>query len=72
MPLPKPRPEEDRENFLERCMSNDVMVTEFENGDQRFAICNAIYGEREEVSSGHMDDEQMRQITRLLREMLDE
>jgi hypothetical protein len=39
MPLPKPRKNEDKDVFMKRCMSDDVMKKEFPDKDQRLAIC---------------------------------
>lgn len=39
MPLPKPIKKEDKDEFIRRCMSDDIMNKEFKNGKQRFAIC---------------------------------
>lgn len=39
MPLPQPRPDEEREEFLDRCMGDPTMVDEFPDSSQRFAVC---------------------------------
>jgi hypothetical protein len=39
MPLPKRKPTETREKFIERCMSDEVMVKEFPDKTQRLAVC---------------------------------
>lgn len=39
MPLPKPKKDEPKKEFLSRCMGDDSMVKEFENPAQRYAIC---------------------------------
>jgi len=39
MPIPKPDPHEKMTEFLERCISDKVMQTEFPNERQRIAIC---------------------------------
>jgi hypothetical protein len=38
MPIPKPLPREQNNEFIQRCMMNDVMVKEYDQ-DQRYAIC---------------------------------
>lgn len=43
MPLPKPRGSESHDEFVSRCMANDVMNSEFPDQRQRAAICNSIY-----------------------------
>lgn len=39
MPLPNPKPTEEREEFLRRCMSDDIMKKEYPNNAQRLAVC---------------------------------
>ena len=43
MPLPKPTPSENRKDFIQRCMSDSVTVSEFPNRDQRLAVCSTQY-----------------------------
>lgn len=38
MPVPKPTEKENKSQFIERCMSDKVMVSEYDN-EQRLAIC---------------------------------
>lgn len=46
MPIPKPRDNENRDDFLSRCMGNDTMVEEYDDREQRYAICNQIWRDR--------------------------
>lgn len=39
MPLPKPKKDESHDDFIERCMSDDVMKSEYEDNDERYAVC---------------------------------
>lgn len=39
MPLPTPKRNEDRKQFMSRCMSDPIMIKEYKNTDQRLAIC---------------------------------
>jgi hypothetical protein len=39
MPIPTPKPEEKREDFMARCMSDSKMLTEYSDASQRYAIC---------------------------------
>lgn len=39
MPLCKPKKGEKQKDFINRCMSDDVMKSEFGNNDQRLAVC---------------------------------
>ena len=46
MPIPKPRENESKRDFVERCMSDDKMASEYTNTDQRLAVCSTTYEER--------------------------
>lgn len=46
MPIPKPRKDESKKEFVQRCMENDTMVFEYEDIDQRLAICSTTYEEK--------------------------
>ncbi len=39
MPLPKPRPNEPKETYMNRCMADSTMRREFKPRSQRFAVC---------------------------------
>jgi len=39
MPLAEPKSGEDRQEFIQRCMRDSIMVKEFPDEDQRYAIC---------------------------------
>ena len=39
MPLPKPIKDESEDEFIARCMSDDVMVKEYPDEKQRIAVC---------------------------------
>jgi hypothetical protein len=39
MPIPQIKPNEDKEKFVQRCMSNDTMKKEYPDTQQRSAIC---------------------------------
>lgn len=45
MPIPKPRPYERMNDFMQRCMSDEKMVKEYESG-QRAAICRSAFEEK--------------------------
>jgi hypothetical protein len=42
MPIPTPNPGEDFDKFIERCMSDENMVTEYDQS-QRYAICSVKF-----------------------------
>jgi hypothetical protein len=39
MPIPKPNENENRIDFLQRCMRNETMVSEYPDEEQRYAVC---------------------------------
>ena len=39
MPIPTPRKDEDRSNFMSRCMSDPEMKKEYKDNSQRVAVC---------------------------------
>lgn len=39
MPIPKPEYGENQRKFIQRCLSDDIMVKEYPNVDQRLAVC---------------------------------
>ena len=43
MPIPKPNPNEEKKEFIQRCMENETMVSEYKNTDQRLAVCSTSY-----------------------------
>jgi HK97 family phage prohead protease len=47
MPLPKPRKNENHEDFMDRCMSNEIMNTEFPDEKQRYAVCQVNWEHKE-------------------------
>lgn len=53
MPLPKPSLGESRDDFLSRCVSDEKVVSEFPDSDQRVAVCISQF------EGGKMSDEQI-------------
>lgn len=43
MPMPKPKKNESQEDFLNRCMGDEVMLKDYDDEKQRYAVCNAIW-----------------------------
>lgn len=41
MPLPEPQDNQDKEEFMEMCMSDSIMEEEFPDNDRRYAVCEA-------------------------------
>ena len=46
MPMPKPKKDESKDDFLDRCMGDDVMVKDYPDNDQRYAICNSLWEDK--------------------------
>ena len=45
MPIPKPRKDESKSDFIQRCMTDETMTFEYEDIDQRLAVCSTSYEE---------------------------
>tara|TARA_E500000331_G_scaffold323324_1_gene338848 strand:+ start:2005 stop:2163 length:159 start_codon:yes stop_codon:yes gene_type:complete len=43
MPLVKPKDKEKREDFMSRCMRDEVSTSEYPNADQRLAVCSSQF-----------------------------
>lgn len=46
MPLPTPNKGEKQDAFISRCMSNDTMKSDFEDHEQRLAVCFSQFGKK--------------------------
>lgn len=51
MPIPKPLPMEQNNEFIQRCMMDDVMVREYKDTDQRYAVCREQL-QKHEIENG--------------------
>jgi len=51
MPLPKPKTNESKSDFLDRCMGDSVANKEFPDEKQRFAMCNSQWEEESKKSA---------------------
>ena len=49
MPIPSPHKDEEKKKFLERCMSDEIMLKDFPDDDQRFAVCNTQWDEKKSI-----------------------
>ena len=49
MPIPKPKYNESRQDFMKRCMGDSTMVNEY-NSNQRLAVCSSSYNSSKEDS----------------------
>ena len=52
--MPDPKPNESRDDYMDRCMGDDKMVDEFGNPSQRAAVCNS-YFEKGEAAEEYED-----------------
>ena len=46
MPLPNAKPKEKQQEFMNRCMSDDIMNKDFKDQKQRTAVCYSQYSKR--------------------------
>jgi hypothetical protein len=46
MPIPKPNQGEKEKEFIQRCMSDDKMVKEYPDTDQRYTVCRTQIAKR--------------------------
>lgn len=50
MPIPKPKKNESKDDFMDRCMGNDTMNEEYPDEKQRYAVCNTQWKEKKQMS----------------------
>ena len=43
MPLPEPKLRERKKDFIERCISSEIMQRDFGSQQQRYAVCEYQY-----------------------------
>lgn len=56
--MPTPNANETREEFIDRCMSDNESMTDFPRTDQRYAFCNSVFDRSEEDKNYHDDEEE--------------
>jgi len=44
MPLPSPKQNQNKEDFINSCMASPTMKQEYKNIKQRLAVCHSQYG----------------------------
>ena len=59
MPIPTPSDKETKEEFIGRCMGNDVMNTEFPDEKQRFAVCHSKWENKKKKDAQQEEIEEM-------------
>lgn len=47
MPLPKPKKDEEKNDFVSRCMGDETMKKDFKDNKQRVAVCLAQFGKKD-------------------------
>ena len=56
MPLPKPKDDESKGDFMDRCMADPAMVEEFDDAGQRYAVClNQWKGKGESMVTANIE-----------------
>ena len=43
MPIPKPQKDESKKDFIQRCVTDEKMKSEYTDIDQRLAVCSTNY-----------------------------
>ena len=67
MPIPTKKIDESSEQFMSRCMSDEIMNSEFSDPKQRAAICNNQFKERKkQKGTASWDDVRKKDIFGLL------
>ena len=56
MPLLRPNDKETREDFISRCMSDDKTTSEFPTTEQRLAVCNSQFKNKNKKEKYSMND----------------
>ena len=56
MPLVKPGDKEKREDYLERCMGDETSMEDLPSRNQRFAVCNSLWNQRNKKEESPMED----------------
>lgn len=51
MPLPEPTPGQDKNEFISSCMVSKIMQNEYPDKDQRIAVCNSIWDEKDKKNT---------------------
>jgi hypothetical protein len=64
MPLPNPKKDEKKNDFMSRCMSDETMKKDFKDNKQRVAVCIAQFSKKDSKANwvnkaynGEMDEE---------------
>lgn len=55
MPIPSPKPKEEMDKYMTRCMSDEVMKKEFPQNKQRVAVCMSNFKRSNKKSAKTLD-----------------
>lgn len=58
MPLPQPNENEKRNDFINKCMSDETMIQEYKNESQRFAVCNTEFSKNKNQKNEESNSDQ--------------
>tara|TARA_R100001163_G_C5068278_1_gene208287 strand:+ start:1795 stop:2841 length:1047 start_codon:yes stop_codon:yes gene_type:complete len=61
MPIPKPNPNETKKDFMDRCMSDKVMVDEYDD-KQRFAVCESQIEKNSSIMEKKLNERHIKKI----------
>lgn len=54
MPIPTPSSGETQDEFIARCMDNSTMVSEYPDEEQRYAICQSAWDNRNSLMLAYL------------------
>ena len=58
MPIPSKNKGEKKSDFMQRCMSDEVMKKEFPDIKQRYAVCQNKWGGKKKSSGEHHEEKE--------------
>ena len=70
MPLVKPKDKEKREDFMSRCMRDEVSTSEYPNADQRLAVCSSQFKKNNKEEYSMSDIEKMGEAIKNLTDVI--
>ena len=63
MPLPKPYRNEQEDEFIQRCVIDPEIVRDFDDAEQRVAVCYDIYDRKQAKSNAKYEKDYLRQLS---------
>ena len=55
MPLPTPKDNENKDDFMQRCMADPKMGDEYDTNEQRYAVCNVQWEDKDDKAISDID-----------------